>query len=777
MTAELAVYDDVDLDDTDQEIESLSQKLVRKLDALGQKMAVTRSEAIEAREASGIEQEWIEDEEFYEGIDDANRGEMTAWRGKPLGMPGGTPSQESTGSTIFPNITRPYVDGAAARTTDMLIPVDDRSWAINHTPIPSLIGISEGRMPRGVESEITRAMGGDSAKAETEIARIVEIAKEAVAKAREAAEKAEKRIQDWHVEGQYHSELRAVIEDAAKIGTGILKGPIPDKKRVVAYKNGKLLIAENVIPVSRRIDYWNFYPDGGCGENIHNGSYTWERDDITRKALSKLRGDPGYIKSQIDECLKEGACRVRKIVDRNDISTGLIERESKNLFEIWYFYGQVSKGELRACEIMCGDDADNDDISRIDDADEIDVHLTMVNNRVIKAILNPLETSEFPYDLMVWQLRKGSPFGCGVARHIRTPQRIVIGGARAMMDNAGRAAGPQTIFDPEIIQPSNGRFEIVPFKTWEVTKSLEPNADPDSAFRFVKIDMMQPELQAIINFGLKLAEDVTGMPLIMQGQTNQSTPTTLGGMQIQNNNASTVLRRIARNFDDLVTEPHIRRYYAYLLQHGPDDSEKGDFTVDARGSSALIERDMQNQWLAQMASIVKDPVFKLDPAKWVRETLKGQRFDINRFEYDDDEWQKIVEQLSQPPQDSSVQVAQLRVDAQMQIEAMRKEMREYIESIKLQDRERERSHESQENALNRELSLALEQMGEDIKAIELGSRKQTNLDSIKSRLAETVMKLQTQVKLANQQANAAPQVTKPPTEPPGRAKNGMAYQQ
>ena len=42
-----------------------------------------------------------------------------------------------------------------------------------------------------------------------------------------------------------------------------------------------------------------------------------------------------------------------------------------------------------------------------------------------------------------------------------------------------------------------------------------------------------------------MAEDITGLPLIMQG--SGSAPDTVGGMQMVNNNASTVLRRIARN--------------------------------------------------------------------------------------------------------------------------------------------------------------------------------------------------------------------------------------
>lgn len=44
-----------------------------KLDELGRKLAKTRNEAINERAASGFEQIWREDEEYYNGIDDLNR--------------------------------------------------------------------------------------------------------------------------------------------------------------------------------------------------------------------------------------------------------------------------------------------------------------------------------------------------------------------------------------------------------------------------------------------------------------------------------------------------------------------------------------------------------------------------------------------------------------------------------------------------------------------------------------------------------------------------------
>src|SRR6266571_4340198 len=129
----------------------------RNLDALALALAGERSEAINWRAQSGIEQQWQEDEEFYQGIDDANRStDASTWKTKPA-------TQQTTRSTVFPNITRPYVDAAAARIADMLLPNDDRSWSIKPTPIPDLVDVAEGNMPEGLQQQAA-AIGADPAQ-------------------------------------------------------------------------------------------------------------------------------------------------------------------------------------------------------------------------------------------------------------------------------------------------------------------------------------------------------------------------------------------------------------------------------------------------------------------------------------------------------------------------------------------------------------------------------------------------------------------------------------
>jgi hypothetical protein len=720
------------------------------LDTFGLRLSRQRSEAIKGRVNLGIEDIWREDEEYYEGIDDNNRGENSAWRSKPAGQ-AALKDEEDTGSTVFVNITAPYCDAASARVGDMLMPTDDKGWQIKTTPVPGLISLVQGKETPEIDDAILQSTNGNAEEAANIKTRIIMEEQAKLDDANEKARKAEKRIEDWHVEGQYHSEMRLVIEDAAKTGTGVLKGPIPDVRKNIAYINGKIVIQKVVQPVSRRVDYRNCFPDPTCGNNIHDGSYHWERDDINRKKLLNLK-DGNYIDSQIDKVVAEGPMRAIKDFKEGDHTAdqlGLTPRTDMSMFEIWYFYGMINKKDLIASGCECPEDM----------PDYVNAQVTMVNNRVIKATINHLDTGEFPYDYMVWKERRGMPFGTGIARAIRVAQDIVNGATRNMMDNAGLAGGPMWIYTDGKVEPEDGNYELAPRKGWR--RSADSIMSEDSKippFEFLIIPMLQPELQRIVEFGLKIAEDVTGMPMLLQGQQGQA-PDTVGGMQIINNNASTVMRRVARLFDDLVTEPHVRRYYEYLLQYGKDD-EKGEFVIDARGSSALVERDIQSQAIMGMGQMILNPVFGKDPKKWMSEYMKAQHLDAKKFDYDDQEWQQIVEgmaQAQQAPPDQKLEVAQLQAEAKAQEIQMKLEF------------------EREQKELDRNIEIEFKTFEQEIALQQLQNQKDINTDTLKKDLAETVMKLKMQEKLSRDKPTARSSV-KPPTEPAGRAKEGESYQ-
>jgi hypothetical protein len=108
------------------------------------------------------------------------------------------------------------------------------------------------------------------------------------------------------------AEVRKMIFDAARIGTGVVKGPIPITKRgMMVRKEGNdgiaLLIEDKLLPATKWVDPWNLFPDPACGEDIHDGDYILEKDSLSERQVRKLKDQPGYIAAQIDKVSGGGA--------------------------------------------------------------------------------------------------------------------------------------------------------------------------------------------------------------------------------------------------------------------------------------------------------------------------------------------------------------------------------------------------------------------------------------------------------------------------------------
>lgn len=764
------------------ELEQDVSRRMQVIEAYALIMKEKRKAAIDARRASGIEAIWQEDEDAYEGIDQYNRKHQGYTKGRTTNAGLTEEKKAPTGrSTVLPNITRPYCDAAAARVADMLLPTDDRNWAIRPTPDPRLIKhlndqtqaigldgvpmtkqapaqavpVQQAQQSPGILSRIGGAVAGMFNPAPeqqaTQPVTVGEVAQQEIDKAKKSAERAQTVIDDYLVECRYHAEVRKVIESTTRIGVGILKGPHPTKKKSRAATKSPdgwaVQMEVKTSPVSLDVDPWNFYPDPNCGDDIQDGSHCFERDDITARGLRDLKG-AGYINEMIDLCLEEGPVSSVDIAKKAEGSKSVSDND---LFEIWYGHISVSKQDMEAAGCKC-------------EQEYAPAVVTMVNDRIIKITLSPLDSGEFPYDVMVWQTKIGSWAGIGVARHIRTCQNGLTSAARALMDNMAVSSGPQFIIDTSKIEPQNGKWEITPNKIWRKKNGVEDITDVRQAMVIVSIETRQTELMNIINYWTKEAENVTGLPMLLQGQQGGA-PNTLGATQIVNNNSSTVLRRIARTFDDRITERHIGRYYEWVLLHGPDDA-KGEFQIDARGSSALVERDMQNQAMMQLLGISLNPAYGLDPERVAKEVLKGMRLDHKSFVFDEEQKKAMSEK--QPPEDPRVTAAKIMMEGKLKSEDMEtKQLADRTVAEARMELERQR-HEANENAADRK----------DV------------ADGLKVKLADTSMKLNTQVKLTREaQAQAddhvvaqhrmdifkGKQVATPAVEPIGKAPAGQAY--
>jgi hypothetical protein len=394
---------------------------------------------------------------------------------------------------------------------------------------------------------------------------------------------------------------------------------------------------------------------------------------------------------------------------------------------------------------------------------------------------------------MVWQRKSGLPYGTGVAMQINVPQRMLTGAVRNLNDNAGLSAGPQIVARKGAIVPADGKWEMTPRKFWWANEDADPGA-VQQAFMVFNIPTMQQELLNIAQYAMKMAEDVTGMPALMQGQVANA-PDTVGVAQMVQNNAGTVLRRIARLFDDKVTESHIRRYYEWLMLYGEDDAAKGDFQIDARGSTALVERDMQNQSIMQMGALATNPAFGIDPEKWFAETLKSQRLDPVRFLMDEEKKAALAQQP--PPVDPALEIAKLRAEMEMQkaqlttqatlqkaqmdnqtrVQTSEQEVAASVEKMRI-DTDRDTIYTQSQTARDQATHMAKMaelELKRELAMLDYANKRELTLDKVKSELAREAMKINATKELAGVKA-PADLMPKPPIEPPGQAPNGESYQ-
>jgi hypothetical protein len=433
-----------------------------------------------------------------------------------------------------------------------------------------------------------------------------------------------------------------------------------------------------------------------------------------------------------------------------------------------------------------------------DGSDEMHAIVTLINDSVVRAAINPLDSGNFPYHSMPWQRRAQHWAGVGVAEQMRTPQRVTNAALRALLNNAGKSAGSQLVIDQGAIRPADENWTITPDKIW--FKTNDGPADVRQAMMAIQVPNVTQQLMEIITMGERFAEETTSIPLIAQGQSGATTPDTFGAAQLQNNNANQLLRSIGYAFDDYITEPVVRQYYEWLLLD-PDvpNEEKGEFQIDAHGSIALVERAIQDQSIAQMGNMAANPLYGVDPKKWAKLFLKSKHLDPEDVMYSKEEQDKL--DAAPPPEAPAVTVAKIGADTAMKQLAAKQTVEQQsqaseeriaqaaqtLESGHVQNDAARVAAEQQRTHVEATVKLHELQMQHDLALLDYANRNHINIAQAKVALAKTAMQLQTERELnqANNMAGdrkhrrdmAQRNMPKPPAQAPGRAAPGQAFTQ
>tara|TARA_B100000214_G_C23876248_1_gene585077 strand:- start:49 stop:1041 length:993 start_codon:yes stop_codon:yes gene_type:complete len=196
---------------------------------------------------------------------------------------------------------------------------------------------------------------------------------------------------------------------------------------------------------------------------------------------------------------------------------------------------------------------------------------------------------------------------------------------------------------------------------------------PDGArgrpFEIHEIPVALNQFFAIMEKAEEDAYKLTGVTRVEKNEIGvDNAPVTLGATQIYQNNASVSRRRQVRDFDDEITKETLTRLYDWLMQYEDDDAYKGPMEIEPRGSSVLMQREVNTQNLFQLYQLTAGGTTPGSKATaMLREIQSGMQFPDGRFvETIDEELSRAQMEAENPTVPPEVQIEQDKLMAQQE---------------------------------------------------------------------------------------------------------------
>lgn len=395
---------------------------------------------------------------------------------------------------------------------------------------------------------------------------------------------------------KYSFHCRKAMWDRVVLGTGILKGPLSTGELVRSYE--KLEGTETWVP-SLSVDYkprvyrvnpWFFYPDETTEDSMALADCI-EVHPMSGLELKKLTKHEGFIAENIIKALETKA---EDFISNTFADFTTLSENNPNVFKGKYivleYHGPITRTQLDAMEIEPCYDSLNE---------EYYGEVWVCNNEIIRIQLEEIEASfRVPYYMCSWEKDPGSVFGFGVPLMMEDAQRVVNEAWHMILDNSSASSGPQVAMQKHLIEPANGKWELGPNQIWYLT---DPQVTVDQAISFFNIPNVTADLIPILQMAQGFSEEESQIPLITAGLQSPQPADTATGQLVIAQASTTLLDFMSEDWDDNVTEPAIVSMYGWNMQHNPDPTIKGSYSVDVRTSTQYKNKQLHIRDLEKLS--------------------------------------------------------------------------------------------------------------------------------------------------------------------------------
>jgi hypothetical protein len=456
----------------------------------------------------------------------------------------------------------------------------------------------------------------------------------------EAARLLEKHIHDQLLDTNAVNVLRYAIFEAALLGTGVVKGPFNFYKRVHKWERdpatGQKVYApeEKLVPRIEHVSLWDFHPDPSA-TSIEDCEYVIQRHRMNRQQLRGLINRPHFIESAIEDVIVNGPNYEDKYYEDTIREDDTEPYYQENRFEVLEYWGVLDAKFAREVGLDIPDS--------VSELDQIQINAWICGNEVLRCVLNPFTPARIPFHAFPYEVNPYQIWGVGVAENMEDAQMLMNGHIRMAIDNLALAGNLVFDVDEASLVPGQN-FDIFPGKVFRRQSGVT-----GTAINGLKFPNTAPENIQMYQISRQLADEETGIPSIMHGQTGVSgTGRTASGLSMLLSSGNLSVKTVVKNIDDYLLKPLGENYFQWNMQYNDDSPEiVGDLEIKPRGTSAVMQKEVRTQRLTALLQTVANPMLApfIKIPNLIRELAIAQDIDPDQLVNDMSQAQLYAEML------------------------------------------------------------------------------------------------------------------------------------
>lgn len=467
--------------------------------------------------------------------------------------------------------------------TDIVLNNVDKPWTLDPTPEPDL---PERMKMEVVEMLLQDLPGINTMEALKDRAHQLKSAsmKVSFSKAEEASRKMEVHIADQMAEGDWPQTFAAFIAELVVYPTAIMRGPVVVQRPQAKWTGNEYKVTQGSLPTVRIVPAFDAYPSPSS-TNAGNGAYFIERARYSSADLHSYIGVESFHEGNIRQALADYSdgfnCGLFADSERDTL-----EEKNQNtlgsgsLIDTLIFNGVVS-GQILA---------DNGILIK-DLQKHYECEVWVVDTLVVRAVLNPNPLGVRPLYSTSYRKITGSFWGQSPICLTYDTMRVCNAAARSLVRNMGYASGPIGEAVSERVSETEDPTDLRPYRIILVGPDMTGTGAP--AYKFHNVDSIAGDLKGVIEYYMKLADDLSGIPAYVLGNPQVAgAGRTMGGLSMLMGNAAKGIKNVQLNIDRDVITGVVGGFFMFNMLTSKDDGLKADAKVIARGATGLLQREL-----------------------------------------------------------------------------------------------------------------------------------------------------------------------------------------